>query len=210
MDSRPFEAGHLGDSKSLAEGPDVHHRLDLEPDAVESKSGQDRRPERVVSVAEVGKPPAEEKPNKQDEAPVAERPEPRYVGRSAVAEEARALGEVSTIEEGVHETWDLDWISRTVRVQHDDDVAFGGAKPRAQSRSLATTMFDDDADRRQQGSRHVDRPVDRSAVDKDHLMNVERYRRQDMRKIAGLVDRRDDDGNPGPPPGFRQSEVTSG
>jgi hypothetical protein len=104
-----------------------------------------------------------------------------------------ALGEVGAGEEGLDEQRDLTRVGRAVGVEHHDDIARACGEPACECVALAAAALGDDADRRIERARHVDGVVLRPTVDQDHLMQVGRQAREDVRQVLCLVERRNDD-----------------
>ena len=84
-------------------------------------------------------------------------------------------------------------VRRTVRIQHDDDVAGRCSKPAGERVALASAVLLHDPHIRAQRPGHLDGAVDAPAVDQDHLVDVGGQSAEHVRKIPGLVAGRDDD-----------------
>src|ERR1700733_13069680 len=87
-------AGDFLDQQTRLGRANVHHRLDLEPIAVQVELGQVLRPERVVAVTQVRVTRAKKEVNEGAEDPVAPMPRKRDVVTAAATREARSLSEV--------------------------------------------------------------------------------------------------------------------
>ena len=87
---------------------------------------------------------------------------------------------------------DLSWVSRPVRVKHDEDIAGRGLEAAAQRISLAAALLQDDLGGWPQKTRHIEGVIGREAIDDDHLMQTTRQLRQDVRQVLRLVEGGDD------------------
>ena len=123
-----LETRDLDDFHTCPKGADVHERLDLETVRVELKPRQHVSPERVVPVTQIGVATTEQQTNHRRQESVSELPVQRHVAGAAALREAGAFDEVGTGEQESHETGNLVRVGRSVRVEHDDDVAAGLGK----------------------------------------------------------------------------------
>src|SRR6266516_458316 len=120
-----LEAGHLDHAELRLRDADVDQRLHLEPVAVDVDAVQTTRPEGVVSVAEVRIVGAVENVHERYEKAVPKTADDRDVAATAAVCKSRALGEICSAFQRVHESWNLCRVRRSVGVQHHDDVAAG-------------------------------------------------------------------------------------
>jgi len=177
----------------------VHeYRVGMTPAAAREavEHGHQVPPERVVAVAQVGVPGAEERVGEQVQREVAGPAHRRDVGAAAPGDEARALGEVRAVEQHVHERGDLARIGRAVGVEHHDDVAAAGGEPAGERVALALAGLAHHVHVGAKPAGHLHGAVDGVAVDQDDLVDVARQAREHVRQVAGLVQGRNDHAHP--------------
>ena len=209
MQAGLLDAGDLGDGEPRAGEPAVDQGLDLEAVAPQHRRAGRRHqlvvgqveerdqvgPERVVAVAEVGEPGPERDVHPGVEEPVAEPADGGDVGAAATGPEPRALGEVGALEQRLDEARDLLGVGRPVGVEHHHDVAGDPREPGRERVALAAAHLGHGDDPRERLAGGLDRPVDRAAVDQDHLVDFGKGR-QHLAQVPGLVEGRDDDADP--------------
>ncbi len=132
-----FEAWYLVDLEAGPARPDVDQGLDFEALAIRGDEGQAASPEGVVAVAQVAVLAAPDPVDDLCQYPVADPAEHRDVGAAATGDEAAALGEVGSGQQGGYEAGYLCWVARPVAVEHYNDVTRGGPEPRRQGVTFA-------------------------------------------------------------------------
>ena len=193
MDPQVFHARHLGHPQSRLRGPHVQRRLHLEAAAIERECRQDTAPEGVVPVAQIGVGGLVEPVDEPAEQPVPGTPQERDVLAPTPVHEPRPLGVVRPVEQRGDEALDLGAVGRAVGVHHHDDVAGASGEPGPQGVALPAARLTDDHDVRIMRPGDRRRSVDRVPVDENELVRVGRQRRENVREVVGLVQRRDDD-----------------